>query len=112
ATRRVEAMFVDIERRQVEQLERTIRRESARQAEAAATQFEATIKTAREEAARRLARELERAVNIFAREGERVLAERLAELGDTGMRRVVRATRTPIERVSDETNFRGEGSST
>jgi hypothetical protein len=112
ATRRVEAMFVDIERRQVEQLERTVRRESARLSEAAATQFEATIKTAREEAARRLARELERAVNIFAREGERVLAERLAELGDTGMRRVIRAARTPTERVSDEANFRGEGSST
>ena len=112
ATRRVEAMFVDIERRQVEQLERTIRREATRLSEAAATQFESTIKTAREDAARRLARELERAVNIFAREGERVLAERLADLGDTGLRRVIRAARTPAERASDEANFRGEGSST
>jgi hypothetical protein len=52
--------------------------------DAAAHEFEGTIKAAREEAARRLQRELERAVQSFAREGESLLAERLAQLGDAG----------------------------
>jgi hypothetical protein len=50
-------------------------------AEAAAAQFDGSIRTAREEAARRLARELDLAVERFAREAESVLAERVdAEL--------------------------------
>ena len=39
------------------------------------------MKSAREDAARRLARELDRAVHMFARE-ESVLAERLAQVAD------------------------------
>ncbi len=56
----------------------------ARFVDAATHEFEGTIKGAREEAARRLQRELERAVQSFAREGESLLAERLGQLGDAG----------------------------
>jgi hypothetical protein len=84
AARRIQGTFTDIERRQVEQLERVLDRSASRFVDAAAHQFEGTIKTAREEAARRLSRELERAAQSFAREGESLLAERLAQLGDVG----------------------------
>ena len=84
ASRRIQSTFADVERRQVEQLERVLDRAAARFVDAAALQFDGTVKAAREEAARRLARELERAVQSFAREGESLLAERLAQLGDAG----------------------------
>ena len=88
ASRRIQATFADIERRQVEQLERSLDRARDRFADAAAQQFDRAVKTAREEAARRLSRELDRSVQMFAREGESLLAERLAQLGDTGALRL------------------------
>lgn len=84
ASRRIQSTFADVERRQVEQLERVLERAAGRFVDAAAHQFDGTVKTAREEAARRLSRELERAVQSFAREGETLLAERMAQLGDAG----------------------------
>lgn len=84
ASRRIQSTFADVERRQVEQLERVLERAAGRFVDAAAHQFDGTIKAAREEAARRLSRELERAVQSFAREGESLLAERMAQLGDAG----------------------------
>jgi hypothetical protein len=84
ASRRIQSTFADVERRQVEQLERVLERAAGRFVDAAALQFDGTIKAAREEAARRLSRELERAVQSFAREGESLLAERMAQLGDAG----------------------------
>jgi hypothetical protein len=88
ASRRIQATFADIERRQVEQLERALDRARDRFADAAAQQFDHAVKAAREEAARRLSRELDRSVQMFAREGESLLAERLAQLGDTGALRL------------------------
>jgi hypothetical protein len=111
AARNIETAFADIERRQIEGLERTVRRESTRLAEAAAVQFDATIKTAREDAARRLARELDRAVSNFAREGERVLNDQLAELGESGIQRLLRTWGPADRRTSVRTNFPEEGSS-
>ena len=64
------------------------RRTSGRFVDLATHQFDGTIKAAREEAARRLQRELERAVQSFAREGETLLAERMAQLGDAGAMRL------------------------
>jgi adenylate kinase family enzyme len=84
AARRIQSTFADVERRQVEQLERVLERAAGRFADAAAHQFEGTVKTAKEDAARRLVRELERAVQSFAKEGESLLAERLTHLGDAG----------------------------
>jgi hypothetical protein len=56
----------------------------------AAQQFAALVKSSREDAARRLSRELDRAVEVFAREAESVLAERLAHVGDAGAQRLER----------------------
>lgn len=84
ASRRIQSVFLDVERRQVEQLERVLDRAAARFVDAAALQFEGTVKAAQEEAARRLQRELERSVQAFARQGESLLAERLTQLGDAG----------------------------
>jgi len=84
ASRRIQSSFLDVERRQVEQLERVLDRAAARFVDAAAIQFEGTVKAAQEEAARRLQRELERSVQAFARQGESLLAERLTQLGDAG----------------------------
>lgn len=88
AARRIQATFADIERRQVEQLERSLERARDRFSDAAAQQFDRAVRTAREEAAQRLSRELDRSVQMFAREGESLLAERLAQLGDTGALRL------------------------
>jgi hypothetical protein len=84
AARRIQSTFADVERRQVEQLERVLERAAGRFADAAAQQFDKSIKTAREDAAQRLSRELDRSVQMFAREGESLLAERLAQVGDAG----------------------------
>jgi len=72
----------------VEQLERTVARSSAGYADAAAQQFADAIKAQREDAARRLARELDRGVQAYGREAERVLAERLSHVGDAGAQRL------------------------
>jgi hypothetical protein len=105
AARRIQSTFADVERRQVEQLERALNRAAERFSDAAAQQFEGSVKAAREDAARRLARELDRSVQMFAREGESLLAERLAQVGDAGgMRLEKRLTQVAeaLERQRDE----------
>jgi len=103
--KRIAARFTDIERRQVETLERAMNQAAGRFAEAAALQFDSAVKSAREDAARRLARELDRAVHMFAREAESVLAERLAQVADTGTQRVekrLNQVTAGLERQRDE----------
>jgi hypothetical protein len=77
ASQRVSGQLAEVERRQVEQVRRAVAREAAHATEAAGTHFDGTIRAAREDAARRLARELELSVERFAREAETVLAERV-----------------------------------
>ena len=84
ASRRIQSSFSEVERRQVEQLERVLDRASGNFVDAATHEFDGTIRAAREEAARRLQRELERAVQRFAREGESLLADRMTQLGEAG----------------------------
>ncbi len=103
--KRIQGRFADVERRQSETLERQTDQAAGRFAEAAALQFDAAVKTAREDAARRLARELDRAVHMFAREAESVLAERLAQVADSGAQRVekrLRQVTAGMERQRDE----------
>ena len=88
AVQRVRAGFEDLSRRQIEQLERAVDRAVASHADEAAQRFSQLVKTSREDAAKRLARELERAVSTFSREAETVLAERLAHVGDAGAQRL------------------------
>jgi hypothetical protein len=87
---RVRSGFEDVERRQVEQLERVVQRAATTYSDEAAQLFAAAIKASREDAARRLSRELDRAVEVFSREAESVLAERLAHVGDAGAQRLER----------------------
>jgi hypothetical protein len=90
ATRRIQAGFADVERRQLEQLERILSRATSSYTDAATQQFADTVKSSREAAAVRLSRELDRAVQAFAREAQTVLADRLAQVGDAGAQRLER----------------------
>jgi uncharacterized phage infection (PIP) family protein YhgE len=90
AVRRIQMSFADVERRQVEQLERILTRATTSYSDAATQEFADAIKAARENAGTRLSRELDRAVQAFAREAQTVLADRLAKVGDTGAQRLER----------------------
>ena len=90
AALRLRSGFEDVQRRQIEQVARTVGRATASYADEATQQFAALVKSNREDAARRLARELDRAVETFGREAEAVLAERLAHVGDAGAQRLER----------------------
>jgi len=105
AAARIQVALGDIERRQVEQLQRLVSRETTRYSEAASLSFDASIKSAREEAARRLSRELDLSVERFAREAEGVLTERLNALTDAAAQRVeerLSRLRSGLERQRDE----------
>ena len=88
AAQRIQSGFAEIERRAIDQLSRAVDRAWRAHADSAGQQFEGTIKTAREDAARRLARELDRAVESFGREAQVVLAERLTQAAHAGSQRV------------------------
>jgi hypothetical protein len=90
AVRRVQAGFADVERRQIDQLGRIVERAANRLAETAVEQFGVAVKAARDDAARRLSRELDRAVAQFAHDAQSVLAERLAQVSDAGAARIDR----------------------
>jgi hypothetical protein len=88
AMRRIQSSFADVERRQIENLERILQRATASYSDAASQQFADALKTARDNAGTRLARELDRAVQAYAREAQKVLGERLAQVGDAGAQRL------------------------
>jgi hypothetical protein len=88
AVRRIQAGFQDVERRQLEQLQRMLSRATASYSDAATQQFADTVKSSREAAATRLSRELDRAVQAFSREAQKVLAERMAQVGQAGAQRL------------------------
>jgi uncharacterized protein YukE len=105
AVQRIQLALGDIERRHVEQLQRTVSRDTTRYAEAAALSFDTAIKAAREEAARRLSRELDLSVERFAREAEGVLTERLNAVTEAAASRVeerLSRLRSALERQRDE----------
>jgi hypothetical protein len=90
AMRRIQAGFADVERKQIEQLERILKRATSSYSDAAAQQFADTVRGTREASATRLSRELDRSVQAFAREAQTVLGERLSQVGDTGAQRLER----------------------
>jgi uncharacterized protein YukE len=105
AAARIQVALGDVERRQVEQLQRVVQRETTRYSEAASQQFDTSIRSAREEAARRLSRELDLAVERFAREAEGVLTERLNHVSDAAAQRVeerLARLRANLERQRDD----------
>jgi hypothetical protein len=99
AVRRIQAGFSDVERRQIDQLSRIVDRTANRLSEASVEQFSAAVKTAREDAAKRLSRELDRAVAQFAHDAQSVLAERLAQVSDAGAARVDRKLTQIVARI-------------
>jgi len=68
ARARLELTLIEFERRQTERLERVTEREIERHAAIAATTFDERMREIREEAATRLSRELDRAVEMLMRE--------------------------------------------
>jgi gas vesicle protein len=101
AVRRIQAGFADVERRQIDQLSRIVDRTANRLSEAAIEQFSATVKSARDDAAKRLSRELDRAVAQFAHDAQTVLADRLAQVSDSGASRVDRRLTEIVARIEE-----------
>jgi hypothetical protein len=101
AVQRVGTQLADVEHRQLEQLRRSVAREATRYAEAAAQQFDTTIRTEREGAAKRLGRELDLAVERFAREAEGVLAERVEHLAESAVQRIEARLQELSSRIGD-----------
>jgi len=95
AVGRIQSGFADVERRQIEQLTRIV------DSEAAVEQFSAAVKAARDDAAKRLSRELDRAVAQFAHDAQSVLAERLAQVSDAGAARVDRKLNDIVRRIEE-----------
>ena len=90
ALQSIQSMFTDVERRLVERLERVVERTTAQHVDAAAMQFSEAIKHSREESARRLARELERAVESFIHQADTLMNERLQTVGQSAEQRLQR----------------------
>jgi hypothetical protein len=88
AVQRIQSGFEDVHRRQLEQMTRIVDRALSTHSDLATQQFADLVKAGREDAARRLGRELDRAVEVFARGAEAALAERLAHVGDSGAQRL------------------------
>ena len=88
ALRRIEAGLGEIERKQLDQLKRIVERTGTSVSEAAAAQFESAIKASREEAARRLARELERAVDGFLRQAHGLLTDQMDKATDAAAAKI------------------------
>src|SRR5262249_35244932 len=100
AMRRIQAGFAEVERKQIEQLDRILKRATTSYSDAAAQQFADTVRGTREAAATRLSRELDRSVQAFVREAQTVLGERLAQVGDAGAQRLERRLTELAERLA------------
>ena len=87
---RVRAGFADVERRQVEQLERVVDRAAGRYAEAATQQFEEAAEAGPRGRRRAPLARARPAVAAFVREAQSVLSERLTHVGDSGANRLER----------------------
>jgi hypothetical protein len=77
ARTRIELAFAELERRQVEHLERAIAREIDTRSEAGALEFENRMRAIREEAADRLREELDRIAESFLRRADGLIAAEL-----------------------------------
>jgi hypothetical protein len=85
---RIEIAFAELERRQVEQLERASTREVDRLAEAGALEFENRMRAIREEAADRLQAELDRMSETFLRRADTLIASQFQQVADSATQRL------------------------
>jgi hypothetical protein len=79
ARTRIELAFAELERRQVEHLERAMGREIDSRSEAGALEFENRMRAIREEAADRLREELDRIAESFLRRADGIIAAELQQ---------------------------------
>jgi hypothetical protein len=79
ARTRIELAFAELERRQVEHLERATEREIEARAEAGALEFDNRMRAIREEAADRLREELDRTAESFLRRADGIIAAELQQ---------------------------------
>jgi hypothetical protein len=98
----------DVERRQVESLQRSLDRATSRIVEDAERRFDEQIRQAREKSAERLSRELDKAMEQFAQRAEKEVADSIAETARTTVERLqrqvhdfVRAAETQQEVASE-----------
>ena len=88
ARTRIELAFAELERRQVEHLERATQREIDARAEAGAIEFENRMRAIREEAADRLREELDRTAESFLRRADGIIAAELQQAMNTATQRL------------------------
>ena len=86
ARTRIELAFAELERRQVEHLERAMSREIDARSEAGALEFENRMRAIREEAADRLREELDRIAESFLRRADGLIAAELQQAVSTASR--------------------------
>ena len=105
ARTRIELAFAELERRQVENLERALAREIDARSEAGALEFENRMRAIREEAADRLREELDRTAESFLRRADGLIAAELQQaMNDASRRlddRIVELARQQAARTSD-----------
>jgi hypothetical protein len=88
ARTRIELAFAELERRQVEHLERAIAREIDTRSEAGALEFENRMRAIREEAADRLREELDRIAESFLRRADGLIAAELQQAVTAASKRI------------------------
>jgi hypothetical protein len=88
ARARLEIAAAELERRQVEQLERALAREVDRLSEAGALEFENRMRAIREEAAARLQSELDHMSETFLRRADAVIASQFEHVAEAAAQRL------------------------
>ena len=88
ARARIEVAFAELERRQVEHVERAIAREVDTRSEAGALEFENRMRAIREEAADRLREELDRTSESFLRRADSLISDQLQRAVDAAAQRL------------------------
>ena len=88
ARARLEVASAELERRQVEHLERALAREVDRLAEAGGLEFENRMRAIREEAADRLQSELDRMSEAFLRRADALIASQFEHAADSATQRL------------------------
>lgn len=99
--RRIQAGSVEIERKQLEQLQRFTDRTVSSVSDDHASQFENAMTDAREEAARRLHRELERGVEAYNRRAQTMLDDRLRALSAESAGKIEKQLRGALEEMRE-----------
>ncbi len=88
ARSRLEVAFAELERRQVDQLDRAVAREVDRLSEAGALEFEARMRAIRDEAASRLQQELDRTLESTFRRANLLIADQFQQVADDAVARL------------------------